>query len=262
MPEITLRGNKQAALTYAELDENFTAIGLSHGMDTTASNVAISVDTVSATTGDITTGNIDTVNADDIDVTDKIVINKASGEHADAKLFSSGPSFRSNILERMAPEGQANSGLVSVWLQTDFSELTTGTDNEISNGKGAGAWSQLIVDDGNGTKQDIFAGGIQWKTRNVTDLNNYETHCSIHTYTRTNGGNQTAADMLTIGKSETKFENTDRVAMYAPLKLAHYTNTEISALTGVQNGTIVFNTSVNQFQGWDGSDWVNLGYTG
>lgn len=259
MPEITLRGNKSSALTYGELDSNFTAIGLSHGMDTAASNVAISVDTVTATTGNITTANITTTNATDIDVTNKIEINIQSGkELSDAVFQSSGTGFRSNTLERyVTDDNLANSGLVSAWLHTDFSDLSAG-NNTISNGKGAGFWTQLTIDDGNGSDFQLYSGGIQFKTREVTDLDNYETHCSIHTYHRDSGGNQTASDMLTIGKSETKFENTDRVAMYAPLKIAHYTSTEIASLAA-HTGSIIFNSTAGEFQGWNGSSWVTLG---
>jgi hypothetical protein len=220
---ITTRAGKGSALTHAELDANFTTLGLAHG-DANA----------------------------DLDVSSIIV---------QTSLLAKGTAYNSNTLERYAiQDSQANSGLVSVWLQTDFSDLSAG-NNTISDGKGAGAWSQLTIDDGNGSDFNLYTGGIQWKTREVTDLNNYETHCSIHTYTRTGGGPQTAADMLTIGKSETKFENTDRVAMYAPLKLANYTSTEKGSLAA-HNGSIIFNTTNNIFEGWDGSSWVDLGAEG
>lgn len=260
MSSITLRSNKQLPLSYGELDANFTTLGLSHGMDTAANNVAISVDTITATTGNFTTVNSATINETDINVTNKIEVNIPAGNQVSNSVFhSSGPDFTSNILERyVTNEADADKGLVSAWLHTDFSDLSA-ENNTISNGKGAGFWTQLSVDDGNGSKAPpLYTGGIQFKTREVTDLNNYETHCSIHTYHRENGGGQIASDMLTIGKSETKFENTDRVAMYAPLKVAHYTATEISTLAA-HDGTIIFNTTAGEFQGWDGTSWVNLG---
>jgi hypothetical protein len=277
---ITLRQNKPTALSHAELDGNFIDLdGRITGFETDVSNLQTDIGTLqtdvaaipsvtdgttninvnSVTTSFVTTAGI---NATDIDVTDKIEINVPAGkEISDANFQSGGTGFRSNLLERYAiQDSQANSGLVSVWLHSDFSDLSAG-NNTISDGKGAGAWSQLTIDDGNGSDFELYTGGIQWKTREVTDINNFETHCSIHTYTRTGGGPQTAADMLTLGKSETKFENTDRVAMYAPLKVAHYTQTEIASLAA-HDGSIIFNTTSNQFQGWDGSHWVNLGYTG
>jgi hypothetical protein len=73
---ITLRGNKGSALTYGELDANYTTLGLTHGM--TTSNVAISVDTVTATTANLTTINAtSTTIDDDIDIGDILMQNKS-----------------------------------------------------------------------------------------------------------------------------------------------------------------------------------------
>ena len=77
MSQITLRGDKGSALTYGELDQNFTTIGLADGMDTTAGNVAISVDTVTATTANLTTINTTSATIDDINIGDTLIQNKS-----------------------------------------------------------------------------------------------------------------------------------------------------------------------------------------
>ena len=66
---ITTRAGKGSALTHAELDANFTDLGLSHG-DT---NVDLDVDTITSTTGDITTVNATDVNATDVNATGDII---------------------------------------------------------------------------------------------------------------------------------------------------------------------------------------------
>lgn len=78
MTQITLRGNKGSALTYGELDENFTTIGLTDGMNTAAGNVAISVDTATVTNANITTLNTTSATIDDdIDIGDILIQNKS-----------------------------------------------------------------------------------------------------------------------------------------------------------------------------------------
>lgn len=77
MSQITLRGDKGSALTYGELDQNFTTIGLADGMDITAGNVAISVDTVTATTANLTTINTTSATIDDINIGDTLIQNKS-----------------------------------------------------------------------------------------------------------------------------------------------------------------------------------------
>lgn len=72
MPNITLRGDKGSALSFAELDNNFKTLGLTHGMQNSSSNVAIGVDTVTSTTADLTTVNATTVNASELTVSGDI----------------------------------------------------------------------------------------------------------------------------------------------------------------------------------------------
>lgn len=42
------------------------------------------------------------------------------------------------------------------------------------------------------------------------------------------------------------------------LELGNYTTTERNALTGVLSGAIIFNETTSKFQGYDGSNWVDL----
>ena len=44
----------------------------------------------------------------------------------------------------------------------------------------------------------------------------------------------------------------------SPFKLASMTTAERDALTGVENGDMIYNTSTNKFQGRAGGAWVDL----
>ena len=71
---ITTRAGKGSALTHAELDANFTDLGLAHGDTSIDLNVTqVDATTVNATTGDITTVNATDVNATNVNATGDII---------------------------------------------------------------------------------------------------------------------------------------------------------------------------------------------
>lgn len=190
---ITLRGNQTSPLTYGELDANFTTLGLTDGM--TAANVAVSVNTATATTATITTGNIDTVNADDIDVSNRIIVNTtASGN--DPTLQVVGEQFDSTIITRQPASfaGEAQSMIV----EADF----TASDTNLAAGLGTGITFRVKGEDYTKYVTNLKGGIDTW----VSD-SDYDTYFKIEC--RNSGSNQA---MVTISPTEITFhENTDRV---------------------------------------------------
>lgn len=181
MPKITLRGNKTTALTYGELDENFTALGLAHDMDTAGSNVAVSVDTVTATTGTLTTGAITTVNATDVNVSGAIITGGFTEEGDDAKIQSIGTAFDSHLFTRTASDTQGTNDLISLMVQTDYD--TEG--HNLADNQSAGIFGKFDTAD----KTDVLGGGLKWVADNVTDTNNFNTHVQLSCYDVVSGSN-------------------------------------------------------------------------
>lgn len=202
---ITTRAGKGSALTHAELDANFTTLGLAHG-DTVAN----------------------------LDVSSIIV---------QSSLLAKGTAYNSITLERIAGSGEGANDLQSCLFRSDYSV----NSHNLQDNQSAGMFAWIVTAD----KSDVLGGGVKWRTDNVTDTNNFHTEVQITSYETVDGIrreviHQFAPDKITLG---------------SPLRVKNYIQTEINSLTA-QKGTIIFNSTVNQFQGWDGSSWVNLGYTG
>jgi hypothetical protein len=231
MSEITLRGNKGSALTYGELDANFATIGLTDGMDTTAGNVAISVDTVTATTGNITTGNITTVNADDIDVSDSILINTTSTE--DRPLIVEAKDTLDSVdniakFVRHSDEAGAKSAMLA---HTEFSIPAAA-------GMGTGIWNQFSASDTTGNRN---LSGMQAALKTWTDEDNYTSAFYVYTFDRASGVTSFNS-VFEAGQDEVKFTNTDQVtvdASHLQLKLVDYA--DLPTLSGsADDGKIAF----------------------
>ena len=112
-------------------------------------------------------------------------------------------------------------------------------------GMGTGIWTQINAAD----TDDIFIGGIQGELKSWTDSNTYTSEFGLYTYDNNSG---------TGSLNKVIAGSTQRVELQAPLKVAHYTNTEIISLAA-HTGSIIFNTTENEFQGWNGTSWAVLG---
>lgn len=205
MSQITLRGNKGSALTYGELDENFATIGLTDGMDTTASNVAISVDTVTATTGTLTTGNIDTVNADDIDVTDSILINSVTETYTNARtrpILATAGADSINAAAKFVRKSNTASTRSAAVTHTEFGD----SENTVNAqpGLGTGFWGTIGASD---LTAPLNLSGIQSELRTFTSTSDYTPVVKLYTY---NNGN-TLNSIIEASTDEVRIRNTSAV---------------------------------------------------
>ena len=231
---ITLRTNKDAALSFGELDANFTTLGLTHGM--TTSNVAVGVNTVTATTGTITTNNVTTLNVADVDVSSKIVINETLGDYPNAKFVCSSPAYDSNLVIRTSG---AVAGNIALTYQREH-------DGNAEAGIGVGFFSQFKATD---VTTAQFLGRVEHNINNFTDNDDYDTKFRISTYTNV-AGTQTEVFPITIEH--------DNIEANAPVQLKSYSNTERNALTNLVNGQLIYNTDTNKVQARVEGAWVDL----
>ena len=231
---ITLRTNKEAALSFGELDANFTTLGLTHGM--TTSNVAVGVNTVTATTGTITTNNVTTLNVADIDVSNKIIINETPSNYANAMFVSSAPAYDSNLIIRTSG---AVVGNIALTYQREH-------DGNAEAGIGVGYFSQFKASD---VSTPQFLGRVEHNINDFTDNNDYNTKLRISTYTNV-AGTQTEVFPITIEH--------DNIEANAPVQLKSYSNTERNALTNLVNGQLIYNTDTNKVQARVEGAWVDL----
>ena len=234
MTTITLRTNKNSALTAGELDGNFTTLGLADGM--TTSNVAIGVNTVTATTGTITTNNVTTLNVADVDVSSKIVINETLGDYPNAKFVCSSPAYDSNLVIRTSG---AVAGNIALTYQREH-------DGNAEAGIGVGFFSQFKATD---VTTAQFLGRVEHNINNFTDNDDYDTKFRISTYTNV-AGTQTEVFPITIEH--------DNIEANAPVQLKSYSNTERNALTNLVNGQLIYNTDTNKVQARVEGAWVDL----
>ena len=231
---ITLRTNKDAALSFGELDANFTTLGLTHGM--TTSNVAVGVNTVTATTGTITTNNVTTLNVADVDVSSKIIINETIGNYPNAKFVCSSPAYDSNLVIRTSG---AVAGNIALTYQREH-------DGNAEAGIGVGFFSQFKATD---VTTAQFLGRVEHNINNFTDNDDYDTKFRISTYTNV-AGTQTEVFPITIEH--------DNIEANAPVQLKSYSNTERNALTNLVNGQLIYNTDTNKVQARVEGAWVDL----
>jgi hypothetical protein len=193
MPEITLRGNKGSALTFAELDGNFTALGLTDGMSNTSGNVAMSVDTLTSTTVNATTLNIS-----NLDVSKMIIDTPTSGGEGSAPTLQSyGDNFDSNLMARNVASSYASPGQVSLYLRSDYHQ-----NNHVGEvGQSCGLFGDIYVDDGTGTVEQIFGGRYQWAIKSWTDNDNWETAADITVYGK-NAGSLSVTNAFSVDKEK------------------------------------------------------------
>ena len=59
-----------------------------------------------------------------------------------------------------------------------------------------------------------------------------------------------------LNNGSTSIDRFGRNQMKSPLNLMSYTTTERNALTGLQTGATIFNTTTSALETWDGSAWV------
>jgi len=234
MTTINLRTNLSQALTAGELDGNFTTLGLAHGM--TTSNVAVAVNTVTATTGTITTNNVTTLNVTDVDVSNKIIINETPSNYADAMFVSSGPAYDSNLIIRTS---DALAGNIALTYQREHAGLAAA-------GVGVGFFSQFKASD---VSTAQFLGRVEHVINNFTDNNDYDTKLHISTYTNV-AGTETEVFPLAIEH--------DNIEANAPVQLKSYSNTQRNALTNLVNGQLIYNTDTNKVQARVEGAWVDL----
>lgn len=197
---ITLRGNKGSALSYGELDGNFTTLGLAHGM--TTSNVAVSVNTATATTGNLTTINSTTVNATDVDVSDSILINTSSTE--DRPLIVEAKDTLDSVdnvakFVRHSDDAGSKSALVA---HSEFSIAAAA-------GMGTGIWNQFSATD---TTSNKNLSGMQAELKTWTDEDNYTSMFSIYTFDRVSASTS-FEPVIQVAQDEVKFTNTDQVTI-------------------------------------------------
>ena len=231
---VTLRTNKGSALSFGELDGNFTTLGLTNGM--TTSNVAVAVNTVTATTGTITTNTVTTLNVTDVDVSNKIIINETPSNYANAMFVSSGPAFDSNLIIRTS---DAVAGNIALTYQREH------TGNAAA-GIGVGFFSQFKATD---VTTAQFLGRVEHNINDFTDNNDYNTKLRISTYTNV-AGTQTEIFPIAIEH--------DNIEANAPVQLKSLTTTEANNLTNLKNGQLIYNTNLNKVQARVEGAWVSL----
>ena len=150
---ITLRGDsssgKQSALTHAELDANFTTLGLAHG--DSGANLDVS----------------------------KLIVGGFTAEGTDPKIQSIGTAFDSHLLTRTADSSSGASDLISLMVQSDYA---TNSHNLTAN-QSAGIFGKFDT----ANKADVLGGGIKWVADNVTDTNNFNTHVQLSGYNTVSG---------------------------------------------------------------------------
>jgi hypothetical protein len=238
MSQITLRGNKGSALTYGELDQNFTTIGLTNGMDTAAGNVAISVDTVTATTGTLTTGNIDTVNTDDIDVTNTILINSVT-ENWNPRtrpIIATAEEDSIGAVAKFVRNSNAVATRSAIVTHTEFGDAENTVNAQ--SGLGTGFWGTITASD---LSQPLNLSGIQSELRGFTSASDYTPVIKLYTY---NDGN-TLNSVLEASTDEVKFTNTDQVTVDAShLQLKPVAYADLPTLSGsADDGKIAYLTT-------------------
>lgn len=193
MPEITLRGNKQSALTFAELDENFTTLGLTDGMSNASGNVAVSVDTLTSTTVNATTLNIS-----NLDVSKLIIDTPTSGGEGPAPTLQSyGDNFDSNLFARIVGSSYTSPAAISLYLRTDYHQ-----NNHVGEvGQSCGLFGDIKVDDGAGNVETIYGGRYQWAIKSWTDNDNWETAADITVYEK-NAGTLSITNAFSVDKEK------------------------------------------------------------
>tara|TARA_B100001093_G_scaffold342101_1_gene326935 strand:+ start:1163 stop:1867 length:705 start_codon:yes stop_codon:yes gene_type:complete len=231
---INLRTNKGSALSFGELDGNFTTLGLTHGM--TNSNVAIGVNAVTATTGTITTAGVTTLNVTDIDVSNQIVINETPGNYTSQMFVSKATTFDSHLVIRTSDAVAGNTALT-------YQREHTGN---AASGIGAGVFAQFKSADITSVEN---LGGWDFKINDYTDVNNYNTKWSPYVY-NTASGTQTAFNPIHIEH--------DNIEAKVPVQLASYDTTQANALGNLKNGMLIYNTNTNKVQARVEGAWVNL----
>lgn len=212
---ITTRAGKGSALTHAELDANFTTLGLGHG-DAQA----------------------------ELDVS-KMIINASATVGSDPRFQVEGTQYNSI---RFMRTGQSGAGAFTTGLF-----VTEYTDAGHTVGQGTGYWTRIKT-----TDKESHTGAVVTSFEDVTDSDNWTAQLQFRPVKSTSGTEDYGTSVLTVSQDKVVFQNTGRVELQTPLKIAHYTATEMGSLAA-QDGSIVYNTTTNEWQGWNGTSWVVLG---
>ena len=234
MTTINLRTNKGSALSSGELDGNFTTLGLTHGM--TTSNVAVGVNTVTATTGTITTNNVTTLNVTDIDVSNQIVINETPSNYASQMFVSKATSFDSNLVIRTSDAVAGNTALT--YQREHVGDAAAGI--------GAGVFAQFKTSDITDVEN---LGGWDFIINDYTDVDNYNTKWSPYVY-NTVSGTQTAFNPIHIEH--------DNIQANAPVQLKSYSTSQMNAIANSVDGQLIYNTDDNHVYVKTDSSWKKL----
>jgi hypothetical protein len=242
MTTINLRGNLDQAMSSGQLDGNFTTLGLTHGMNT--SNVAIGVETVTATIGTITTANNTTTNTTNIDVSGRILVNETTSAQTTARN-SHFPNAHSVIYTEdykdhiiIKPGGAVNA-TTNMTYQRAF-------EGDAAAGIGVGIFGQFTATD---VTTPEYLGGWDFTINNFTDTNNFDTKWAPYVYS-TASGTRTVHTPIAIEH--------DNIEANAPVQLKSYSNTQRNALTNLVNGQLIYNTDTNKVQARVEGDWVDL----
>ena len=189
---ITTRAGKGSSLTHAELDANFTTLGLAHG------------DTVA-----------------DLDVSSIIVQGSLD---ARGGLDAKGTNFNDIHFVRVAGTGDGTEDLVSMLLETDYSV----NSHNLANNQAAGFFGWIRT----ANKSDALGGGAKWVTDNVVDTNNFNTYVQLTCYDTVAGSRseviyELKPDRAVIPKSVylTPMTSTERDALTAADGMVIYNST-------------------------------------
>jgi hypothetical protein len=227
---IITRAGKGSALSHGELDGNFTDLD---GRVTTLQTDVAAIPHV--TDG---TANLDV---------SKIIVN-ATESGTEPRIQSQGAQYDSVRFMRTGQQGTIP--------RTTGLFVTEYTDAGHTVGQGTGYWTRIKTND-----KESHGGAVITSFESVTDSNNWTATLEFRPVKSNGGSEDVGTSVLTVSQDKVVFKNTGLVELEAPLKIASYTTTERSNLSA-PDGSIIFNTTAGEFQGWDGSSWVNLGYTG
>lgn len=233
-PSVTLRNTKGSALSYAELDTNFTNL-----KDATVSLTAGSGGT--EVTADLN-GNITLVAGSNITLT---------GNNTSKQITIASTGGGSSLNTDTITVGETDTDTVTITAQTSQDKAiilkaaypsSPALANYIKiNSPGAIELRSAGVTVGNSTGNAVI---------NFTD-NNWNI---ASTLVKTSGD---ARLQDSSGNNTNITLTANEVSVKGPFKLEQYTTTQRNALTAA-NGHLIYNTTVNKFQGYANGSWVDL----
>ena len=221
-PAVTLRDTKGSPLTNDELDTNFENL-----RDATFTLTADTGGTqvVSDLNGVITlvAGSGVTLTGDN---TGKTITIDAGAANLTSNDLRFGASDTGDVVFN-PPSGYSSKNLV---IAFDTVEINSPTGANILQANGT---DFTIAQSGNGTMIQFDSSNIELETDNGTG--------QIYLY----------ADELDLRTLNTS-------GVECRLVVGNYTTSERNAISTTQTGTIIFNETTSKFQGYDGTNWVDL----